>query len=103
METIMNSPSELRNRLEAVLEKRVPRALTPSPRAVPEMISTGIAAIDSLTGGVPLGCLSEVCGPASSGRTSVLLTLMAGCMRRDQICAVDCIRMASAQDFFSSC
>ena len=88
METIMNSPSELRNRLEAVLEKRVPRALTPSPRAVPEMTSTGIAAIDSLTGGIPLGCLSEICGPASSGRTSVLLTLMAECLRRDQICAI---------------
>jgi recombination protein RecA len=88
MENMMNSTSELRNRLEAVLEKRIPRALTPSQRAVPEMIPAGIAAIDSFTGGIPLGCLTEICGPASSGRTSILLTLMTECMRRDEICAI---------------
>jgi recombination protein RecA len=88
MGPMMNSTSELRNRVEAVLEKRIPRALTPSERPVPEMISTGITAIDSLTGGVPLGCLTEICGPKSSGRTSVLLTLMGECMRHDETCAL---------------
>lgn len=84
----MNSTSELRNRVEAVLEKRIPRALTPSQRTMPEMVSTGIAAIDSLTGGIPIGCLTEICGPTSSGRTSVLLTLMAECMRHGETCAL---------------
>jgi len=96
MENMMNSTSELRNRLEAVLEKRIPRALTPAQRPAPEMIPTGIAAIDSLTGGVPLGCLTEICGPASSGRSSVLLALMAECMHRDEICA-----LVDASDAFS--
>ena len=85
---MMNSTSELRNRVEAVLEKRIPRALTPFQRPIPEMVSTGIAAIDSLTGGIPIGCLTEICGPTSSGRTSVLLTLMAECMRHSETCAL---------------
>jgi|SRR5215472_5580004 len=85
---MMNSTSELRNRVEAVLEKRIPRALSPLQRPAPEMVSTGITAIDSLTGGVPLGCLTEICGPISSGRTSVLLSLMAECMRHDEICTL---------------
>jgi len=37
---------------------------------------------------VPLGCLTEICGQVSSGRTSVLLALIAECMRRDEICAL---------------
>jgi hypothetical protein len=80
--------SELRSRLEAALETRIPRALSPQERPLPEMLPTGIAAVDALTGGVPVGCLSEICGPPSSGRTSVLLSLLAECMRRDEICAL---------------
>jgi hypothetical protein len=36
-------------------------------RPAPEMVSSGIAAMDVLTGGLPRGCLTEICGPASSG------------------------------------
>jgi recombination protein RecA len=57
-------------------------------RAVPEMVSSGIAEIDSLTGGLPRGCLSEICGPASSGRTSLLLAAMAAATKRQEICAL---------------
>jgi recombination protein RecA len=85
---MMNSTSELRTHLETILEHRIPRALTPPQRALPEMIPTTIAAIDALTAGVPLGCLTEICGPASSGRTSVLMTLLAECTRRDEISAL---------------
>jgi len=52
------------------------------------MMSTGLAAVDSMTGGIPLGCLTEVCGPPSSGRTSVLFAAIAECMRRGEICAL---------------
>jgi hypothetical protein len=41
-----------------------------------------------MTGGIPLGCLTEICGPPSSGRTSVLFAAIAECMRRDEICAL---------------
>ena len=88
MGTMMNSASELRTYLETILENRIPRALTPPRRSVPEMIQTNIQAIDSLTEGVPLGCLTEICGPMSSGRSSVLMALLAESMRRDEICAL---------------
>ena len=57
-------------------------------RPAPEMVSSGIPAIDTLTGGLPRGCLTEICGPASSGRTTVLLAALAAATRRGEYCAV---------------
>jgi hypothetical protein len=57
-------------------------------RPTPEMISSGIREIDELAGGLPRGCLSEICGPASSGRTSVLLSALAAATRRQEVCAL---------------
>jgi recombination protein RecA len=57
-------------------------------RPTPEMISSGIREIDELTGGLPRGGLSEICGPASSGRTSVLLSILAAATRRQEACAL---------------
>lgn len=53
-----------------------------------QMVSSGVHAIDSLTGGLPRGCLTEVCGPASSGRTSVLLAALAAATQRQEVCAL---------------
>ena len=80
--------TELRIRVESALEKRIPRALTPPQRPAPERMLTNLAAVDTLTGGIPLGCLTEICGVASSGRTSIVLSLLAECMRRHEICAL---------------
>ncbi len=57
-------------------------------RPTPEMVSSGIREIDELAGGLPRGCLSEICGPASSGRTSVLLSALAAATRRQEVCAL---------------
>src|SRR5438270_7805818 len=57
-------------------------------RPLPEMVSSGIREIDALTGGLPRGCLSEICGPSSSGRTSVLLAVLAAATRRGEVCAL---------------
>jgi hypothetical protein len=57
-------------------------------RPVAPTVSTGIAELDALTGGLPRGGLSEICGPVSSGRTSVLLALMAEMTRRGEVCAL---------------
>ena len=57
-------------------------------RPAPEMVSSGIPAIDALTGGLPRGCLTEVCGGASSGRTSMLLAALAAATRRQEVCAL---------------
>jgi hypothetical protein len=59
-----------------------------SVRPTPEMVSSGIAAMDALTGGLPRGCLTEICGPASSGRTTVLLAALAAATQRGEFCAV---------------
>ena len=42
------------------------------------MASSGIPELDALTGGLPRGCLTEICGPASSGRTTLLLAALVG-------------------------
>ena len=57
-------------------------------RPAPEMVTSGIPALDALTGGLPRGCLTEICGPASSGRTTVLLATLAAATRRGEFCAV---------------
>src|SRR5579885_557898 len=57
-------------------------------RPTPAMASSGIAELDALTGGLPRGCLTEICGPASSGRTTVLLAALAAATRRGEYCAV---------------
>src|SRR6266576_1925911 len=57
-------------------------------RPAPEMVTSGIPALDALTGGLPRGCLTEICGPASSGRTTILLAALAASTRRGEYCAV---------------
>jgi hypothetical protein len=41
-----------------------------------------------MIGGLPRGCLTEICGPASSGRTSLLLAALAAATRRGEFCVV---------------
>ena len=57
-------------------------------RPAPEMAPSGIPALDTLTGGLPRGCLTEICGPASSGRTTILLAALAAATHRGEYCAV---------------
>jgi hypothetical protein len=59
-----------------------------SVRPVPALVASGIRELDALTGGLPRGCLTEVCGPASSGRTSFLLAVLAVTTRRQEACAL---------------
>jgi recombination protein RecA len=57
-------------------------------RPTPEMVSSGIPQLDLLTGGLARGCLTEICGTASSGRTSVLLFALARATQRGEVCAL---------------
>ncbi|HEV2400059.1 MAG TPA: hypothetical protein VGS27_24180 [Candidatus Sulfotelmatobacter sp.] len=57
-------------------------------RPLPEMVPSGIAEFDALTGGLPRGSLTEICGSASSGRTSVMLAALAAATRRGEYCAL---------------
>jgi hypothetical protein len=79
----------LRKRLpQSVSLARVLPASRLEVRPAPEMVPSGIREIDELTGGLPRGCLTEVCGPASSGRTSLLLAALAAATRREEVCAL---------------
>jgi recombination protein RecA len=57
-------------------------------RPAPEMVSSGIPQLDLLTGGLARGCITEICGSASSGRTSVLLFALARATQRGEVCAL---------------
>jgi recombination protein RecA len=82
------TPALLRARLEAALGDRFPAALSPGERLAPDLVSTGVPAIDALAAGLPRGALTEICGPASSGRTSLLLAVLAEATRRNEACAL---------------
>jgi len=53
-----------------------------------ETASSGIPQVDALTGGFPRGCLTEVCGSDSSGRTTLLLSALGAATRREEICTL---------------
>jgi len=57
-------------------------------RPAPEMVSSGIAALDGLTGGWPRGCVGEIFGPVSSGRTGVVLAALARSTQSGEVCAL---------------
>ncbi len=66
----------------------VTRASWLEVRPVPATVPTGVAELDALTSGIPRGALTEIFGPASSGRRSVLLALLAEMTRRQEVCAL---------------
>jgi hypothetical protein len=80
----------------AVVDERVaiPKLIEVKPasrlaiRPAPEMVSSGIREMDALTGGLPRGCLTEVCGSQSSGRTSLLFATLAAATKRQEVCAL---------------
>jgi recombination protein RecA len=76
-----------RVRAVGALSSSVRTASTLEVRPAPAMIPFGIASLDELTGGVPRGALTELVGPASSGRSSVTLSLIASVTRRQEVCA----------------
>ena len=84
----MPSAATLRARIESSLGERLSSTLLLRERVAPLTVSTGLAALDALTGGLPRGALSEFAGPASSGRTGVMLAALAGATRRQEVCAL---------------
>src|SRR5438067_408584 len=70
----------------------LPRGVMPGSRLElrpdPARVPSGVRKMDALTGGLPRGALTEIFGPASSGRTSLLLASLAAATRRQEICAL---------------
>lgn len=84
----MSSAATLRAHIESSLGERFSSTLLLRERSAPLTASTGVREIDTLTGGLPRGALSEIIGPASSGRTGLMLSALASATRREEACAL---------------
>jgi recombination protein RecA len=94
-------------RLETALrDRKLDRTLTTTlpaweRRDDSATLTTDVAALDAcLRGGLPRGQLSEIVGPSSSGRTTLVLQTIAASTQRGEIAAFvdtfDCLDVASA-------
>jgi hypothetical protein len=88
------APATARVALESLLrDRRLDNTLTSSlpipPADEDRVAASGMAALDDLLlGGVPRGQISEITGARSSGRTSLLLSLLAAATRRGEVVAL---------------
>jgi len=64
-------------------------------RHAPELVRSGLPEVDAAMGGIPRGCLTEITGPASSGRTSLLVSILATASAGGEACA-----LVDAEDAF---
>lgn len=78
----------LRSRVELALAGRVPSPFAYRDRKLVETVSAGILEIDSLIGGFPRGGLTEICGPPSSGRSTLLVSALAQRTAHAEVCAL---------------
>src|SRR5215472_13750548 len=81
----MIAPSRKQRRHEAFVRRGLEGFQS---RSVVELQPSGIAELDALLGGgFPRGSLVELCGAASSGRTSLAFSLLAQATERQEACA----------------
>jgi len=74
--------------IESDIASRFENAFRLQEKKAALTLATGIAEVDRLTGGIPRGAISEIFGPASSGRTSLLLSMLSYATTHDEICAL---------------
>lgn len=78
----------LREQVRSSLIQRFDVDFTLHQKPAPEMAKTGLDAVDSLTGGIPRVGMTEIYGPPSSGRTTLLTSILAQATRRLEYCAL---------------
>ena len=74
--------------IESQLAPRFGDIFKLNERRLAEVIPTGVSEVDSLTGGLPRGAITEIFGPASSGRTSLMLATLTHATNHDEVCAL---------------
>ena len=77
-----------REAIESQLSTRFGDVFKLNERRFGETISTGIPEVDSLTTGLPRGAITEIFGPASSGRTSLMLSALAHATTHEEACVL---------------
>jgi len=84
----MPSSTAIRQQIETDFQDRYPSILTPAARTIRETASCGIVEVDALlNGGLPVGAISEITGPAFSGRTNIALSFLARRTQDGNVCA----------------
>lgn len=84
----MASAATIRVQVESALARKYPSALTPPPRMVRPVVSSGIGALDELIqGGLPVGALTELVGEECSGRMSLALSFLSQITAMGKVCA----------------
>ncbi len=77
----------LRSQIASLLASRIPDPSTWRTPKRGERVPTGNVETDSLTGGLPRGAVTEICGPSGSGRTSLMLSALALRTAEGEACA----------------
>jgi hypothetical protein len=57
-------------------------------KSISETLLTGVSAIDDLIGGIPRGAITEIFGRTSSGRTSLMFSLLGYATAHEEVCAL---------------
>jgi hypothetical protein len=84
----MPSATTIRHEVEAALAARIPSALTPATRVIRQVAPTYVSEVDALLGGgLPVGAITEMIGPESSGRTVVALSFLSRLTHTGKVCA----------------
>jgi hypothetical protein len=74
--------------IESELAHRFGSAIRLREKPAAETMSTGVPEIDRIASGFPRGAITEILGPASSGRTSLLHSALAASTTRQEVCAL---------------
>ena len=90
-----SSTVALRLHVESALAGRVPAPFRLRDTAPPVTVPIGISTLDEFAGGLPRGSLTEIHGPACSGKTSLLHAALATRTLASEACA-----LVDAQDSF---
>jgi recombination protein RecA len=74
--------------IESELASRFATAFKLQEKPPLAVMSTGIPEVDSLTGGLPRGAITEIFGSASSGRTSFMLAALVYATTHEEVCVL---------------
>jgi hypothetical protein len=85
--SISMKAATLRARIESALEGQFASPFKYHPDPPLETVPTLISVLDAVIGGIPRGGLTEICGPESSGRTGLLISILASITNMGEVCA----------------
>ena len=78
----------IKKHLQSIVAAKIPDAFVAKKSEIAEVTGTGIPQVDALIQGFPHGALTEIYGPASSGRTTLALSFLAEMTRQQQVCTI---------------